>query len=67
VLIVQVIAALAGGAAYPINPQIEAYIGAVDVSMRSYFDGQITAPEALKAASDAIVNILAGATVTPTP
>ena len=66
-LIVQVIAALAGGAAYPTNPQIEAYIGPVDVAMRSFFDGQLSAPDALKAAADAITNSLTGASATPTP
>lgn len=67
VLTSQVIAALAGGAAYPASPQIDAYIGMVDIAIRSFFDGKLSAPEALKAASDAIMNTLTGAVATPTP
>jgi arabinogalactan oligomer/maltooligosaccharide transport system substrate-binding protein len=66
-LISQVITALAGGSAYPAAPQIEAYMGPVDIAMRSFFDGGLSAAEALKAASDSIFNSLSGANATPTP
>ena len=67
VLISQAIAALAGGVPYPIVAAVEAYIGPMDLALRSFFDGRISAPEALKISAETIQAALAGMNVTPTP
>ncbi len=54
-LISQAMAALAGGAAYPIHPQFASYLPYLDIAIQSIFNGEASAADALQTAEDAIL------------
>jgi len=68
-LTIQAISALATGAGYPINPASATYSANLDISLRSFFDRQASAEQALQSAQDAIQAVLAqnAAITTPSP
>ena len=61
----QAVAALAGGVAYPIQPQFSAYILPIDQALLAIFNSGAPADQALLAAEEAIWASLA--TLTPSP
>ena len=63
-LILQAMAALAGGAAYPTHPQFSLYLPYLDIAIQSIFNGEASAASALQTAEDAIRAALVS---TPTP
>jgi ABC-type glycerol-3-phosphate transport system substrate-binding protein len=62
----EAVAALAGGTAYPIFPEMEIYSVQMDITLRTYFDGA-QAVDALRAAEDSIQRQLETIEATPTP
>ncbi len=70
-LVLQAITAMAHGATYPIAPEINTYGTNLDISLRSYFEHNAPADQALQGAQDAIQAVLAqnptGVTPTPVP
>jgi len=54
-LISQAMAALAGGAAYPVQPQMALYLPYLDIAIQSIFNGEASAADALQTAEDAIL------------
>jgi ABC-type glycerol-3-phosphate transport system substrate-binding protein len=63
-LISQAMNALAGGAAYPVQPQFQLYLPYLDIAIQSIFNGEASTGDALQAAEDAI---LAELKATPAP
>lgn len=61
----QAVTALAGGVAYPIQPQFSAYTLPIDQALISVFNSGIPADQALQTAEEAIRAVLAAATPTP--
>ena len=57
-------AALAGGTAYPTQPQFSRFLPYLDIAIQSIFNGEASAADALQTAEDAI---LAELQSTPTP
>jgi len=67
VLLTQALTALAGGAAYPVAPEMALYLAPLDAALQSVIAGNSTPAEALNAAEQAILVALAQAKATPTP
>lgn len=64
-LINQAMAALAGGVAYPIIPEMDVYALQLDIALKSYYDGA-PAANVLQAADDTISEQLLVLRITPT-
>ncbi len=64
-LINQAMAALAGGVAYPIIPEMDVYALQLDIALKSYYDGA-SAANVLQAAEDSISEQLLVLRITPT-
>lgn len=66
-LIAQAMVALAQGSAYPVLPAVDAYPLHLDRAIQAYLEQGIPAGEALRQASEAIVEELSTSDATPTP
>lgn len=66
-LIAQAMTALAGGTTYPILPEFDVYPVAMDLALRSVFQGEVSPDEALRTAQESIVAELQQMQATPTP
>ncbi len=61
------IEALKNGTSYPVNPAMPVYNLNLDIALRGFFEGALTAEQALQQAQDSILAELAKATPTPIP
>ncbi|HWQ83884.1 MAG TPA: extracellular solute-binding protein [Anaerolineales bacterium] len=61
----QALTALAGGVAYPIQPEFSAFLLPLDQALLSVFDSGVPADQALLTAEEAVRNALANLTPTP--
>ncbi|MCU0488545.1 MAG: extracellular solute-binding protein [Anaerolineales bacterium] len=66
-LMEQVFEALAGGTGYPSAPEMNLYLGPLDLALQSVLRGGAAPAEALTTAEQAILIALAQANATPTP
>lgn len=68
-LTLQAITAVAHGATYPVAPEIGTYSTNLDISLRSFYENNASAEQALQSAQDAIQAVLAQnqASTTPNP
>lgn len=66
-LLNQVLTALAGGVAYPTDPDFQFYLTPLDIALQSALIGENDPAEALRVAANAIQSALAQAKATPTP
>lgn len=66
-LIAQAAAALAGGTAYPITPEIDNYSVNLDIALKSIFNDKIPPAVALQTAQQSILSALSGAQPVATP
>jgi maltose-binding protein MalE len=66
-LFTQVMTALTGGVAYPALPEMQDYLGPLDVALQSVLHGNTSPEEALNTAEQAILTALALNKATPTP
>jgi len=66
-LIAQSMTALAGGTTYPTIPEFEIYPAAMDLALRSIFQGEVSPEEALSAAQESISLELQQMRATPSP
>jgi len=66
-LITQAMAALAGGTAYPILPEMTIYTMNIDIALRAIFEEGVPPTQALQTAEEAILTAIQQSRVTSTP
>ena len=66
-LISQALAALTGGTGYPLDPAMALYPAQMDLAIKSVFTMNTLPAEALRVASEALIDAVTHASVTPTP
>jgi ABC-type glycerol-3-phosphate transport system substrate-binding protein len=58
-LVVQAVQALAGGATYPVGPEMAAYNLSMDLALRAYFEQELPPEQVLQSAQEAVLAELA--------